>query len=264
MQKKHKILLVGDSCTDTYIFGKCTRLSPEAPVPIFCESFRETRAGMAKNVLQNMLALDLDVDFITQVEEIKKTRIVSLLQMHHLLRIDDEPMVIKNISMSQINDVDVDQYDLCVISDYNKGFVTTQEIQYLCSAFVDKGKAVFVDSKKRDLSCFEGCIIKINAFEHSRVISFPKQCDIIITLGPQGAKYNDVIFPSFELDLDTTGISRDVCGAGDTFLAALVKMYLNTNGIEDSIPFSNYCAATVVNKFGVAIIDKKDAKKYEA
>ena len=29
-----KVLLLGDSCEDEYIYGRCTRISPEAPVPI--------------------------------------------------------------------------------------------------------------------------------------------------------------------------------------------------------------------------------------
>ena len=29
-----KFLVIGDSCTDVHIYGKCNRLSPEAPVPI--------------------------------------------------------------------------------------------------------------------------------------------------------------------------------------------------------------------------------------
>ena len=33
-QKQFKVLLIGDSCTDEYVYGTCERLNPEAPVPI--------------------------------------------------------------------------------------------------------------------------------------------------------------------------------------------------------------------------------------
>jgi D-beta-D-heptose 7-phosphate kinase/D-beta-D-heptose 1-phosphate adenosyltransferase len=45
---------------------------------------------------------------------------------------------------------------------------------------------------------------------------------------------------------------RDVCGAGDTFLAALVVEYLNEENIESSIKYANEMAARVVRKLGVS------------
>ena len=30
-----KILVIGDSCKDKYIYGLCERMCPEAPVPVF-------------------------------------------------------------------------------------------------------------------------------------------------------------------------------------------------------------------------------------
>ena len=40
--KKTKVFLIGDIMLDRYVFGKVSRISPEAPVPVFLtESFRE-------------------------------------------------------------------------------------------------------------------------------------------------------------------------------------------------------------------------------
>ena len=47
---------------------------------------------------------------------------------------------------------------------------------------------------------------------------------------------------------------KDVSGAGDTFLAALVVEYLKTNDIKSAITFANECATKVVQKRGVAVI----------
>lgn len=49
-------------------------------------------------------------------------------------------------------------------------------------------------------------------------------------------------------------ILRDVCGAGDTFLAALTINYLATKNIDLAIQFANSCACKVVSKFGVVTI----------
>ena len=38
---KFKILVIGDVCTDVYVFGKCERLSQESPVPILKVSKKE-------------------------------------------------------------------------------------------------------------------------------------------------------------------------------------------------------------------------------
>ena len=76
-QKKFKILLIGDSCKDEYHYGRSHRLSPEAPVPVL--NFKNTivKPGMAANVRENLLAFDCDVDFITNKEEIVKSRYID-------------------------------------------------------------------------------------------------------------------------------------------------------------------------------------------
>ena len=61
-----KVLLIGDSCTDVYVYGDVRRLNPEAPVPILEPKREETSRGMAWNVYNNMLAFGLDVYIITQ------------------------------------------------------------------------------------------------------------------------------------------------------------------------------------------------------
>ena len=47
-QKQFKILLIGDSCTDEYVYGTCERLNPEAPVPILKFNRKETTKGRKK------------------------------------------------------------------------------------------------------------------------------------------------------------------------------------------------------------------------
>jgi D-glycero-beta-D-manno-heptose-7-phosphate kinase len=46
-QKPYKILLIGDSCIDEYVYGTCERLNPEAPVPILKFNRKESKSGMA-------------------------------------------------------------------------------------------------------------------------------------------------------------------------------------------------------------------------
>jgi sugar/nucleoside kinase (ribokinase family) len=50
----------------------------------------------------------------------------------------------------------------------------------------------------------------------------------------------------------------DVCGAGDTFLAALTYGYLCTNSIENAIEFANRAASITVQHLGVYAPTLKD------
>ena len=95
-------------------------------------------------------------------------------------------------------------------------------------------------------------------YEYDRVLKYPDKHDLIITLGRNGARYNEKLFPPYHVGIDNTG-HRDVCGAGDTFLSGLVKMYLDKNNMEKAIAFANCCSAIVVNKFGVIPITEEEA-----
>ena len=48
-----RILVVGDSCKDVFVYGKVNRLTPEAPVPVFNPTVTKTNDGMARNVSNN-------------------------------------------------------------------------------------------------------------------------------------------------------------------------------------------------------------------
>jgi bifunctional ADP-heptose synthase (sugar kinase/adenylyltransferase) len=51
-----KIVIIGEHCTDKFIYCKVERLSPEAPVPILNPVSKTENEGMAGNVYQNIIA----------------------------------------------------------------------------------------------------------------------------------------------------------------------------------------------------------------
>jgi D-beta-D-heptose 7-phosphate kinase/D-beta-D-heptose 1-phosphate adenosyltransferase len=69
-----KILVIGDSCKDVFIYGTANRLCPEAPVPVFIPKRKTETGGMAANVYENIESLNVEVDLITNSEPITKTR----------------------------------------------------------------------------------------------------------------------------------------------------------------------------------------------
>ena len=233
-QKPFQILLIGDSCIDEYQYGTVDRISPEAPVPIFKFLRSEEKQGMVYNVRNNLENLGCHVTLLTR-DPSRKTRLIDSRTGHHITRIDRDvlavPIDIINFSSSD--------YDAIVISDYNKGTVTYELVEDLIKTF---DCPIYIDTKKKDLKRFEGAIVKINSLEKSLAISFPT--DLIVTLGKAGAMYKDTTFPAPSIEV------TDVCGAGDTFLAAVVYFHLTTGNLNLAIPLANKASAITVQKLG--------------
>ena len=248
--KSLKILVVGDSCEDVYHFGIVKRLSPEAPVPVFNLLESRTHPGMAANVKTNLTALGVSVDFITNDEQIYKERYIDADTRQHMLRVDkgeSEPVAPLNIASLP----SLEQYDAVVISDYNKGFVSAESARHIINNFQ---RPIFVDSKKKNLSVYEGCIIKINEQERQGVEALPAHCEIVVTLGSKGAMWNNKTYSTESVEV------FDVCGAGDTFFSALACSYLLTKKLDTAIKFANRCANIPVQRLGTYAPTLKEIK----
>ena len=90
-----RVLLIGEQCDDIFIYGDTPRLSPEGPAPVFIPKREVYNGGMGMNVMKNLMALDIDVDFEHQQAPITKTRHIHESSNTLLLRIDEE----KNINV---------------------------------------------------------------------------------------------------------------------------------------------------------------------
>ena len=153
-----KILVIGDSCTDTFRYGKVERLAPEAPVPVIIPEKEESTPGMAGNVVRNLEILGADVTFITNITNIKKVRYVCSKYNHILLRVDENDKC-ENIRNEVIENIKWDKFNAIVISDYNKGFLDEVDIEYISK----QHPLVFLDTKKiLDKWAFNIEFIKIN------------------------------------------------------------------------------------------------------
>ena len=243
-QKQLKVLLIGDSCTDEYVYGSCERLNPEAPVPILKYSRKEIKKGMAWNVRENIESFGIEVYMITNQETITKTRYIDEKYNQQILRVDNEPSL-KPMSY----DLPDEHFDALVISDYDKGFLSNEKVFELVEWF---DGPVFIDSKKTKLPK-ESCFVKINDLEFSKLDN-PSD-NLIITRGSKGAEYQGKLYPGEKVDI------FDAVGAGDTFLSALVYFYLKCGKIEEAIPYANKAAAIAVSNFGTYILTKEDVNE---
>ena len=243
-QKQLKVLLIGDSCTDEYVYGSCERLNPEAPVPILKFNRKETKKGMAWNVRENIESFGIEVYMITNQETITKTRYIDEKYNQQILRVDNEPEL-----KPMEYDLPDGHFDALVISDYDKGFLSNEKVFELVEWF---DGPVFIDSKKTKLPK-ESCFVKINDLEFSKLDN-PAD-NLIITRGSKGAEYQGKLYPGEKVDI------FDAVGAGDTFLSALVYFYLKYGKIEEAIPYANKAAAIAVSNFGTYILTKEDVNE---
>ena len=83
------VLIIGDSCKDVFIYGGVKRLTPEAPVPVFNPESEKSNDGMARNVANNVEALNTTIYTITNNNSIRKIRYVDEKSNQLVLRVDE-------------------------------------------------------------------------------------------------------------------------------------------------------------------------------
>lgn len=245
-----KVLVIGERCSDIFVYGEVDRLSPEAPIPVLVPKNIVTNDGMGKNVVNNLLAIsrndNYEIGFIHQDREIVKTRFVEEKSNYPFLRVDEGEFEVDKFEMTEEIKNEISESDAVIVSDYNKGFLHEQDLIEIAEI----SKFSVLDTKKKlskkVINSFD--FVKMNEYEFMN--NYTKDAKllkkIIITLGSKGANHNGILYPT-----DSPKETIDVSGAGDTFTASFTKKYLETKDVSASIMFANEMAATVVSKRGV-------------
>lgn len=239
-----RIITLGDACIDVYVYGNVKRLNPEAPAALLSFERTEEKFGMVLNVRDNIRALGVEVDSVAPKNKSVKTRYIDIRTGTQLLRLDQdqvaEPLVIENVD-------GLNEYDVVVISDYNKGFISNELLAAIDQVVT---KPVFVDTKKTELGQYKNLYFKLNQLEAKQLTSPPER--LIITLGSQGAWYNHKTYPT------ETSTVVDVCGAGDMFLSALAVAVSKGQSIDNAIVYANRAASISVQHQGVYVLTEQD------
>ena len=250
MKKKNKsrrILIIGESCRDIFVYCDTMRLAPDIPVPVLHVAKKTENPGMAKNVERNVKALHPYCDIATNKNwrVITKTRFMHEKTPQAFFRVDSK----HSHPRADVRKIPLKKYDIIGISDYNKGFLTQDDIRYIC----EHHPSVFVDTKKR-IGRFLAAAryIKINKFEYEHSVPIPRDIDrkIICTRGGEGVSFRGKMYPVKLVEV------KDVTGAGDSFFAALLVRFAETGDIREAIEFANLCASQVVKKKGVSVIKR--------
>ena len=241
-----KVLVIGDSSRDIFVYCNALKLCPDFPVPALEVVNQTENPGMAANVQRNIKVLLDSCDLVTNNnwKEVTKTRYVHAQSNHMFFRVDTS----HKLDRIDLSTIDYNAYDLIVISDYDKGFLTEDDINEICWHHAN----TFLDTKKiLGVWCQHAKYIKINDFEYqnSKPYLVPEiRNRIIHTMGGDGCEYKGKRYPVNKVEV------KDVSGAGDSFMAALVVEYCKTDDIIKSIEFANKCASEVVTHRGVTVL----------
>ena len=255
-------LVIGESCTDVFVYGEAKRLSPEAPVPVFEPSKVVKNKGMAGNVVRNLEAIvdkyekesSLIIDWSSRQDKLTKTRYVDEKSNHIFLRVDEGNEVDK-LKFSEMK-LGALKSEIIIISDYNRGYLKNDDFKIIWHK--SKLDSVIILDTKRLLTkeIFRYVdFIKLNQKEYENNFKHlggkfmqANKKKFIITLGNDGAKYAGKHYPVEAKE------TIDVSGAGDTFVAAFAYEYSKTKDVEKSIIFGNNMCSIVVAKKGVSTI----------
>lgn len=244
-----KIVVIGETCVDEFIYGEVTRISPEAPVPIFKPLDKVQNAGMSGNVVANLKAMEPECEILhfTPPGNITKTRLVEKKSNHMFIRMDEGEEHLNNFEWTAFVDMALAEADIVIVSDYDKGYLRNADIREIGR----KSTLSILDSKRKltDQLIEHYTFVKLN--ESERLNNPDLTLDnIITTLGDKGAEYKNIVFAS-----PKPQETIDVSGAGDTFTAAFILKYFETDDERESLQFANRKSSEVVSKRGVAVPD---------
>lgn len=262
-----EIALIGDLIIDEYRRGRCLRLNPESPAPLVNQISIEERWGGAGNVYRNLESLGLGVDFLhcTSTPS-RKIRIISDGVL--ICRLDQDEIADNNKFLRDLMLHDFSQYDLVVLSDYNKG--TLANCRQLITRISSGGMKIIVDPKQ-DPEVYAGAwAIKPNQQEFRNwgwqltdddLRKFANKYGftlVMVTLGRDGVMYyyNDqvVTVPAAAVPVS------DITGAGDCFLAAFVYALSQKQTVPEAIGTAVRGASKSVRHPGTYVLTQRDLK----
>lgn len=312
IHKKH-ILVVGDVMLDSYYRGDVKRISPEAPVPVFRRKSEWSVLGGAANVATNLIAagqsvsvmsrigvdaageklvsifsnLGVNTDLVlkTQKDTIVKTRFLAS-NNQQVMRLDVEdvtPLTTeecdKFIGLLKIK---IESFDLIIVSDYMKGFLTKELTQKVITLAHENGIKVVVDVKDQDFTKYGGSyLIKPNQNELGMLSGMAtdtnehielatdyllKEADVtyvLTTLGAQGMLLRGK--DGVNKRIKSVGKEVfDVTGAGDTTIAYLAVCIANGMSVADAMDIANFAAGIQIAKVGTSAVYIHEVDEYIA
>ncbi len=185
-----RTLVIGDIMLDQFIWGRVSRISPEAPVPVVEVDHETTMLGGAANVVNNIVSLGGKVllcgvvgddhigrEIFSLLNKLRvdiggvivddnrpttlKTRIIAHAQQ--VVRYDRETRdSLKRETTNTILDFIEDRKDglaAIIVSDYGKGVVTRELMEGVKDVMSTRGIPLAVDPNVKNFSLYEGVTV---------------------------------------------------------------------------------------------------------
>ncbi|MCC2548108.1 PfkB family carbohydrate kinase [Hymenobacter sp. BT175] len=263
------VLIVGDVMVDAYVWGKSTRLSPEAPVPVVNVSRTEQRLGGAANVALNVQALGATPLLCAVVgEDGGGDQLLRLLGQHelsaagivrsaerpttvkqrilaagqHLLRIDSE--VETDLSVTEARALEaryetlLSQADVVVFEDYDKGVLNSASIARFIELARERGIPTVVDPKRRNFLAYQHCTLfkpNLKELREGLKMDFENTDDDQPQFEAAVARLREVLMPEIVLvTLSERGVYVDN-GAARNHIPAHLRAISDVSGAGDTV-----------------------------
>ena len=201
IEKKPKVLVIGDLMIDSYLMGSCDRIATDAPIPVVDVTKEESVLGGAGNVIRNLASLGAKVSVMSVVgdddnakllkhllDEIqtksflieqkgrktsKKTRIVA--GNSQVFRFDHESK--NNISFDNVKSLysklveKIKAYDAILLADYGKGVLTKDFTQKIIAYANKNNVKTIVDPYGSDYTKYKGATLIIPNKEEAQAVT---------------------------------------------------------------------------------------------
>lgn len=232
--KKSVLLVLGDVMLDDYYQGSCSRLSPEAPVPVFETKNHFTVLGGAANTAANIAALGGKVFLVgacasdsvgKSIIELCKKQNINFFPIHYLskttiktryignqqqlIRVDQEDRSPNSKESSTLNQIlkILPKVNVVVFSDYNKGFLTEKICQAVIKECHKRSILCIADPKPENISFFRNCdFITPNWKESLQISSHTKANFSLDNFFVIGKKLSNKVKSQIVMTLGSSGV----------------------------------------------------------
>ncbi|HEX9880818.1 MAG TPA: D-glycero-beta-D-manno-heptose-7-phosphate kinase [Candidatus Binatia bacterium] len=310
--RRCRLLVVGDLMLDRFIWGDVERISPEAPVPVMRVVSESLCLGGAANVVHNICGLGghaaacgvlgrdpagklllenlkaigsstAGVFAEARLTTTQKSRLIARPRHQQLVRMDHENQApVSKRLLSRVRKFvgsHLGRYDGLVISDYGKGVVHPELLEWIAEAAEKKGIPCVVDPKKENFDRYRNVTLVTPNTEEAGDAAGIKITDraslhrtgqvlldkwqagaVLITQGQEGMSLfrrggARGHFPTAARDV------FDVTGAGDTVVATCALSLACRGTYEEAAVLANLAAGIVVGEVGTATVPLQQLRK---
>lgn len=297
-----RITVIGDIMIDRYIRGEVERISPEAPVPIIVYEQEDVSLGGAGNVAENLSKMGCQVNivsccgidrFSTTIKDLirldstnitpyliddnekittVKTRIIGNEKQIARIDIEDKSeFKFNKLNFTKEEIENIFNCDCIIISDYGKGFITEDVIN-----FIDKNKnkstKILIDPHIRNVRIYKKCfLIKPNKKEFEQIKKFIPFLDFEYILRTEGSNGSSLFTKNYNsVDEELRIIHEykspkvdvvDITGAGDVTISVMSILLSMGYNIKYASNIANIVAGISVTKEGTTPITKNELTK---